>query len=235
MALSARWPAAVILDVDGTMYHQRPVRTAMLLRLLRHAAARPMDGLGCLRALRAYRRAQETLRGAPGAGPARAEQLRLAAQGAGLDEATASRHVERWMETEPLTYIPRAARPGLRAFLAVARTHGARVGVFSDYPAEQKLRALGVRELVDVVRTAHDEEGRFKPDPAGLLAVAAALGVRPADAVYVGDRPEVDGAAAARAGMPCYIIAGAAAGPPSTWLPVAGFAELTQEIFPESA
>ena len=54
-------PDAVILDVDGTMYAQRPVRLGMLLRLSAHTLRHPWEGLACARALGAYRRAQEQL------------------------------------------------------------------------------------------------------------------------------------------------------------------------------
>jgi HAD superfamily hydrolase (TIGR01549 family) len=141
--------------------------------------------------------------------------------------------VERWMEREPLQVMARHARPGLRAFLLTARRAGARVGVLSDYPAEAKLRALGVRELVDVVRSTHDDElGRLKPDPSGLQLVAADLGVAPAETVYVGDRPAVDAVAAARAGMRAYIIGANYGDAHVAFVPVASFAALSAELFP---
>jgi FMN phosphatase YigB (HAD superfamily) len=226
-------PDAVILDVDGTMYVQRRVRLGMLLRLSRYALRHPREGLGCLQALGAYRRAQEELRDDPVAGGhAGRDQLALAARMAGVGEDTVRRHVEQWMEHVPLDLIARAARPGLRDFLVASREHGACIGVFSDYGAEDKLAALGIRDLVDVVRSAQDDVcGRFKPDPAGLLLVAAELGVDPGSAVYVGDRPEVDAIAAERAGMRAFIVTGTNLVSHSDWVPVRDFAELTTVLF----
>lgn len=218
------------------MYAQRPVRAAMLLRLLRHAARHPVAGWQCIRVVRAYRRAQEFVRLHPTGGAAGSAQLLHTAQSIGLDEDTTRCHVERWMEAEPLSLISHAIRPGLTAFVEAARASGMRVGVFSDYPAEAKLRAMGVRGLVDVVRSAHDDErGRFKPDPAGLLDVAAALGVAPAQTVYVGDRPDVDAVAAERAGMACFIITTKQrVAPGEAWIPVEGFVALTRVLLPPS-
>lgn len=224
----------MILDVDGTMYVQRPVRLGMLFRLSAYALQHPRDGRACLLALRAYRRAQEQLRNDPVAeGHAGREQIALAARMAGLGEHAVRRHVEHWMEREPLGLVARAARPGLRDFLLASREHGACIGVFSDYRADEKLRALGIRDLVDVVRSAQDDAcGRFKPNPAGLLLVAAELGVAAGSAVYIGDRPEVDAIAAKRAGMRAFIVTGTKVVSHSDWVSVRGFAELTTMLYP---
>jgi FMN phosphatase YigB (HAD superfamily) len=80
--------------------------------------------------------------------------------------------------------------------------------LFSDFPAQEKLKALEVEEFFEVVLSAQDEEvQRFKPDPRGLEVVLRELGVEPQDAVYVGDRHSLDGVAAHRAGMD-FLIAG---------------------------
>ena len=55
---------AIIFDVDGTLYTQAPLRRAMALRLMRHALAHPVAGSEAVRALRAFRQAQEHLRSA---------------------------------------------------------------------------------------------------------------------------------------------------------------------------
>jgi FMN phosphatase YigB (HAD superfamily) len=46
----------------------------------------------------------------------------------------------------------------------------------------------------------------LKPHPRGFLQACAALGLRPADVLYVGDRPDVDLAGARAAGMACALI-----------------------------
>lgn len=231
---SASVPGAVILDVDGTMYVQRPVRFRILHRLIWNTIVHPRPGLDCLLALRAYRRAQETLRieSRPDRHDGR-EQLQRAADAAGMDIATLRQYVERWMEREPLGIIGRYVRPGLREFLLTARQQGAKVGVFSDYSAKGKLLALGVRELIDVVWSAQDDEcGRFKPDPSGLRRVAKELGIDVAKSVYIGDRPDVDGVAAERAGMRAFILSSRPAPRTASWEVVSDFFVLTNTLFP---
>lgn len=90
--------------------------------------------------------------------------------------------------------------PTLRA---LARHH--RLGAVTDTAVmtETDVRAAlagsGLDDLLEVVVTSCDV-GAAKPDPAGLLAALAALGVGPADALFVGDH-DVDAGAAAAAGV----------------------------------
>jgi putative hydrolase of the HAD superfamily len=65
-----------------------------------------------------------------------------------------------------------------------------------------KLRALGLESHFDIV-VFSDELGREhrKPSPVPLLAALLGIGVDPRDAVYVGDRPDKDIAAAGAAGV----------------------------------
>jgi FMN phosphatase YigB (HAD superfamily) len=48
---------------------------------------------------------------------------------------------------------------------------------------------------------------RFKPDPRGLQVALEPLGTKVEDAVYVRDRPSIDGVAAEAAGM-AFLVAG---------------------------
>jgi len=111
------------------------------------------------------------------------------------------------MEQEPLELLPRSAHRGLFEFLQAAKSRELRLGVFSDYPATAKLEAMGIAHFFDVVVSAQDSEiQRFKPAPRGLEVTLRRLGVKKHQALYVGDRPDIDAAAASRAGIACVII-----------------------------
>jgi len=199
---------AIVFDVDGTLYRQSRVRRGMLFRLLRAHATRPAEGVRTMRALRAYRRAQEHMRDAAERhGTAAEGQLRLACEWTGLEATMVGACVERWMEREPLDLVGRATQPGVGEFLAAAERRGVRLAVLSDYPPRGKLAAMGIDRYFDVAVCAQDADVRaFKPDPRGIEVALEKLGVGRARALYVGDRPAVDAAAAARAGVPCVII-----------------------------
>jgi putative hydrolase of the HAD superfamily len=227
---------AIVFDVDGTLYRQSPLRRAMALRLLSAHIGQPLHGLRTFRVLSAYRKAQEHLRlTADGPSPDLAEaQLRFACERTKSERAFVTACVERWMEREPLDLLAPCVRPGLREFLQHCKTRGLRLGVLSDYPAETKLKALGLGGLFDVVLCAQAPEvGAFKPHPRGLQVALERLGVTAAESLYVGDRAEVDAAAAAAAGVRCAIIARpAGATIDRTWLEVAEYAQLREVLFP---
>lgn len=230
---------AVVLDVDGTMYRQGPVRAAMLRRLVGAALVAPRSGVRALRVLRAYRTAQETIRHEARSVSASASlaslatrQLEHAARACGVSPAEAAVIVARWMEQAPLDLLAPNARAGLQGFVSRAAQRGLRIGVLSDYPADAKLRALGVREYVHVVRSAQDDDVQsFKPDPRGLLAVLRELGVSPSQAVYVGDREDVDGPTADSAGTRCALVTSRALPRPSSWRHVESFDALDRLLF----
>jgi HAD superfamily hydrolase (TIGR01509 family) len=196
----------IVLDVDGTLYRQGPLRRAMLMRLLTAHMLRPGAGWRTFLALRAYRRAQEHLR-EDASGDVAAAQLRLACEHSRLDEASVSACVERWMEREPLSLLGRYVQPGLIEFLEACRARGLRLATLSDYPADAKLEALGITRYFDVNLCAQAPEiGVFKPNPRGLQVVLDRLGATASEAVYVGDRADVDAAAASAAGVACAIL-----------------------------
>jgi len=225
---------AIVFDVDGTLYAQAGLRRAMFLQLVRAHLVKPWEGLNTFRVLAAYRRAQELLREeGPVEGDLAVAQLQLACRRAGAPEALVRSLVARWMEQAPLPLLPRFMDPELPGLLAAARERGVRLGVFSDYPAAEKLRALGVAEFFEVVLTAQDPAvNRFKPDPCGLREAFRRLGAQGAEALYVGDRAKVDAAAAEAAGVPCVIVGPRRnVGVGNSFDEVTGYAELRTLLF----
>lgn len=213
--------AAVIFDVDGTLYRQSTLRRAMLFRLVRAHILHPLEAVATFRILWSYRGAHEQLRNdrlrsdrlradasAEPAGAMLGErQLILAARRSGYPVAAVRRTIEGWIERSPLDLMLAVRWPGVVECLQKLRGAGIRIGALSDYPATAKLTAMGLSALFDVVVCAQDSDvGRLKPDPAGLRIMIARLEVRADQAVYVGDRPELDAGAASAAGMRCYII-----------------------------
>jgi putative hydrolase of the HAD superfamily len=234
MFTSAGHVRAIVFDVDGTLYRQAPLRRAMALRLLRAAAMHPSTAWETFRALKAYRHAQERLRGESGADLSTA-QIHAACGLSGISPEAMTRHVGRWMDEEPLPLLRRYIYPGTIELLDQCRAQGLLVAALSDYPADGKLRALGIADRFDVVICAQDAAVNvFKPHPRGLLAAASRLGVPPAACLYVGDRADVDAAAAAAAGMPCAIIGSANATAGATHRTVRSYRQLQDLLWGRS-
>src|SRR5215475_14288976 len=138
---------AVLLDVDGTLYHQRLLRCFMALEL----CALPLSMRSCRaaysiwRSLGCFRRVWEELRlaGQP-EGPLATLQYVEAAQRAGKDRGQIERVVVEWIHQRPLKYLRLCRRRGIEAFLTFLESKGIQAGMFSDYPVLDKLRALGL-------------------------------------------------------------------------------------------
>jgi FMN phosphatase YigB (HAD superfamily) len=225
--LSALPLKTVVFDIDGTLYRQDMLRRTMLIHLLRAHAMNPVRGWRTARVLQAYRRAQEHLRAAAVAQDVAGAQFRLTCENTGVDYDAVVECVTRWMEQEPLAFLPRCIQPGLLEFLQACKTRGLRLGALSDYPAQAKLEALGIGDFFDVVLTAQDHDiDVFKPNPRGLLVAIDRLGSVPSDSLYVGDRLDVDAPTADAAGVRCAIVTRHAATGSAASVCVASYAEL---------
>ena len=196
----------MLFDLDGTLYRQPPLRALMAAELLTLPLVRPWKATRHLKALRAYRHAQEHLRGSETTGLA-ARQLDAAAEASGLPIAEVQALVADWMMRRPLKYLQFCRAAGLVDLLMTLERKHVKVGVLSDYPAEAKLRALGLEGRFWPVLCATDPEiDSFKPSPKGFLRACDLWGVAPSEVLFVGDRVEVDAAGAKAAGMQCVIV-----------------------------
>ncbi len=194
------WSAidAVIFDVDGTLFDHKALRPAMTMALLRHLLT-DRHGWRDLMVIRAFRRKRDRLALAE-ATEIRDRQFEATAAATGVLRPEVEKIIVRWLYREPLGFVPRHAFPAAVAFVAALRARGIRIGVFSDYPARGKLKALGLR--VDVIRdAAAGDIGRLKPHPDGFLRVAQLLGVPPSRCLIIGDRNDRDGEGARRGGF----------------------------------
>jgi len=190
----------VLFDVDGTLYEQARLRRKMLIALLRFYTLRPWRWQEVL-ILSRFRAEREKRTGAAGPDLENAQYTWCT----GYSPAHVRAVVEQWIFTRPNQYLADCVYPGVREFFATLRQQGIKIGIYSDYKAHDKLAAMGL--TADIIVSSTDPEiDRFKPDPKGLLYIADQLGVAPADCLFVGDRPELDGECARQAHMPYRIV-----------------------------
>jgi putative hydrolase of the HAD superfamily len=233
LPIDANHLKALIFDIDGTLYRQTALRGLMFWRLLRTYIREPGRGLLTLRVLHAYRKAQEALRAPPLDHTDLAEeQLRLASEWTGVGLESVRSCVARWMEQEPLDFLAHVRCERVVEFLQVATGHGLRLGIFSDYPATAKLIAMNVVRFFDVVVSAQDPEvQRLKPSPRGLEVTLRRLGVEKHEALYIGDRPELDAVAASGAGVACVIIGRHNTVNQGGWVEISSYKALKEAVF----
>ncbi|HEY5372382.1 MAG TPA: HAD-IA family hydrolase [Polyangiaceae bacterium] len=200
---------AWLVDLDGTLYTQRWVRLAM-------AAELALFGWSALPILKRFRREQEALREQVLAGEMVAithaspfhAQLGRTAEALGMALERVEGVVQDWMFQRPSKWIRLFPRTGVIAEVRAFKAKGGRTALVSDYPAERKIDALGLRELFDVIVASGEVHGpqRLKPDPEGFLNAAALLNVAPDRCLVVGDRDDADGAAARAAKMAFRLV-----------------------------
>lgn len=190
--------SAWLVDLDGTLYAALPVKLLMAVELA-------LGGWRAAPLLRRFRQEHERLRCDPPAagGSPYALQLERAAGAAGTSVAVLERTVGEWMIRRPGKWLRLFRRRGLLAEIAAFREQGGKTALVSDYPAREKLLALGAEALFDAVVANGEPDGPagLKPSPEGFLIAAERLGVAPAACLVVGDRDDADGEAARRAGM----------------------------------
>ena len=114
--------------------------------------------------------------------------------------------VREWMFLRPLPYLTLCRYPGVLEIFSLLKIRGIPVAIFSDYPANEKIKALGIGKPDVIVCATDSEVDRLKPHPKGLIVAAKKLKVNINQCLYIGDRDDKDGQCARRAGMPYLIL-----------------------------
>ena len=81
--------------------------------------------------------------------------------------------VDEWIEERPLSYLARCRYPGVQELFSALSRKNKIVGIFSDYPADAKLAALGLSADLIIERPR-----RSRADSQASSARASALAVR---------------------------------------------------------
>ena len=207
------WPQtiqAVLLDVDGTLYHQGMLRALMATEIASFPfmAGSINRAYHVLRILKCFRKGREELRSSNmPVMPLVDLQYHVVGERTGMSPNAVETVVREWIYQRPLKYLRFCKRRGMQEFFNLVSEKGLRTGVFSDYPVRAKLQQLGIQTPLSVELCATDPEiNAFKPNPKGFLRACQLWDLDPCEVLYVGDRPEVDASGANAAGMPCVIF-----------------------------
>lgn len=193
--------SSVIFDVDGTLYDQRPIRIRMAIELfgdaLSNRSSETVRVLNIFRRLREEMAERETPDFLPHLVKATAERCRVS-------EIRVEEIVQDWIHVRPLPLLAKARIAGLPEVLGGLRQLGKIISIWSDYPADDKLQALGVS--ADHVISAEDPDvGLLKPNARGIELLIGRTGVPAAATLVIGDRVEREGVAARRVGAHALI------------------------------
>ena len=200
---------AVAFDLDGTLYDQKKLRLNMAWRLGVFYLFHPhrIKELLLLKTFRSVRDDWDQIKDPNTTGDT---DQAIYAHVAGMHNTDPKRVetvVRRWIYEDPLSALPKYTDTDLAAYIAKLRQNHIPVLIFSDYPIEDKLRALSIP--ADGMYAPGDERQiELKPSPSGLLQILKDLDLAKEQLLMVGDRDEKDGESARRAGVDYVIVRG---------------------------
>lgn len=188
---------AVVFDVDGTLYCQKRMRIFMLCELLLDLIKPPFK-FETLKAIKKFREHREGISSKKKT--TLEEQYAEVALLCGISPERMRGLVNDWLFIKPLKYLKFCKYKGLDGLFSSLAQNGITLGIYSEYPSEEKIKSLGLYANVFVCSTDPDV-GYLKPNPRGLLVCCEKLNVRPEDTLFVGDRLDKDGLCAKNLGV----------------------------------
>jgi phosphoglycolate phosphatase len=159
--------------------------------------------LKTIKTLRVFRHVREKLGDQPGI-DFLSQQYKLTAERCHVSVDEVRRLTTDWLEKRPLPFLAATRYPYLQELFSALHACEKRVAVFSDYPAVEKVSALGLRAN-PIVCSTDSGVARLKPDPAGLIQILKQCEVPSNRALMIGDRFDRDALAASRSGVRALI------------------------------
>lgn len=193
----------VIFDVDGTLYHQGSLRERMILDLIPYFLFHPFE-IYDLKILADFRSVREAHAGEE-VDDLEHMQYAWAAQKSHVSMEEVKEVVRKWIYEKPLEFLSLIRYKGLMGFLNSLQTYRIKYVFFSDYPAKDKLKVLGI-EAAGIFAATDRNINALKPNPKGLRVIVEKMGVDVKECLFIGDREERDGAMAGAVSMPYLLI-----------------------------
>ena len=191
--------SVVIFDIDGTLYDQRRLRLAMMGQLIQHYLFKPHAWKDLL-ILATFRKVREEIADSGLARDIDNIQYAITANRLKIKEKSVRSCTEKWILNYPLSIIEKFRFPYIAEFCNILENRAIHLAAFSDYPVEEKLKALKLPQMYPVCSSASDIDA-MKPDPKGLYKIINHFCVRKESCLLIGDRDDRDGECARRAGV----------------------------------
>ena len=191
---------AWILDFDGTLYYQFPVRVLMGLWLIFYYLLHPWR-IRDLFLILEYRKLKDDLSGITFYDNHHNDFLiKILHKKFHIEPSDIKKTIKSWTETKPCYFINQFQRSKLIKTILEQQEKGVLMVVYSDNPLQEKIKA------VSFVPDYYFDSGNalircLKPNVQGLNNIIKLLGKKPEDVLYIGDRDDRDGICAQNAGI----------------------------------
>ena len=186
-----------VFDVDGTLYYQNKLRLIMGKRLLMYYLLHPLKFKDLI-IIKNFRSLRENAKDTNGLFDITAKKCNVSA-------SRVNEVIKKWIYENPIDALIASKDDTLLAIIDKLKANGKTVVIWSDYEADDKLKALKLS--TDYVYTAEQERvGELKPSPKGLNLIMSDLNVPKDKTIMIGDRMVKDGEAAKKAGCDYLIL-----------------------------
>lgn len=186
-----------VFDVDGTLYYQNKLRLIMGKRLLMYYLLHPLKFKDLI-IIKNFRSLRENAKDTNGL-------FDITAKKCNVSVSRVNEVIKKWIYENPIDALIASKDDTLLAIIDKLKANGKTVAIWSDYEADDKLKALQLS--TDYVYTAEQERvGELKPSPKGLNLIMSDLDVPKDKTIMIGDRMVKDGEAAKKAGCDYLIL-----------------------------
>lgn len=182
---------AYIFDVDGTLYSQKRLRISMMFRLLAHYAIRPhrLKEIIILHCFRNCREKKEY------------KDKTIDELCSTLEERfnesydTIYRIIKKWMFIVPLDLVKKYKYKDVISFINQQYVSRKTIVIYSDYPAIDKLEAIGIN-YNKVFVSGENGIVEQKPSWSAMNTLLSEISIPVNKLCYIGDRDDKDRASA---------------------------------------
>ena len=203
----------MLLDMDGTLYYQRKMQLLMCLEMLGYALRHPFS-LWKFKTISIFRKVRENAaiieekreegKNLSGTNLLH-EHYKETAVKIKKTPQKIEEVIDEWMFKRPLKHIYVCRDQVLCDKVQEWKRKGMKVVVYSDYPAEDKCRTLGI--FPDGVYSSDLEKiGQMKPSAKAVEVIVSDFGVEKEEVLVIGDRYSRDGKMAENANVDYLIL-----------------------------
>ncbi len=196
-------PEVIIFDLDGTLYDQAKLRRILMRKLLFRLLTFRTSLLD-FRIISCFRKEREKKKGYA-SGKLEEEQYEWCAESLGLSSDRIRKSIDYYMHKFPLRFLKRVKFNGIDDFFEFLYKKKIRIVVYSDYPIEEKLKALKLTANASYCST-HESINQLKPALKALKLICTEMKCDPGRMLYIGDRQDNDGEGAGMAGIPFILL-----------------------------
>ncbi len=189
---------AWILDFDGTLYYQLPLRICMTFMILIYYLLSPFR-LREIFLIKDYRQLREKLFAADEKN-FQIKQLEKISEKYKMPVIEIENLLHFWFFEKPLKLIKIFQRKKLIESIIQNQKQGIKMIVYSDYAVDEKITAVDFKPNYTFY-SDHELIKCMKPNPIGLKNILKKLNLKADEVLFIGDRDDRDGLCAEGAGV----------------------------------